>query len=142
MAKYEFKDAFMILKAIECKCKDLYDSKSDIIVRQLQNIPDRKYRCKYGLFNLKTNAQKTIKEYTKEEKAEFDKLQMQIDKLKEKQNKLGTTKVVKEAFDSLVCNKNAVAENEATELLKDLIATIGNATMIKASKSKIKVAKK
>lgn len=134
MKNYEFKDAFMILKAIEARCKEIYDSKSEIIVRQLQNTSDKKYRCKYGLFNLKHNAEKIAKEYTEEEKAEFDRLQMQIDKLKAKQNELGTEKVIKEAFDSLVCNKNAIAENEANELLADLIATIGNATMMKASK--------
>ena len=134
MKNYEFKDAFMILKAIETRCKEIYDSKSEIIIRQLQSTSDKQYRSKYGLFNLKHNTEKIVKEYTEEEKAEFDRLQDLIDRLKAKQNELGTEKVVKEAFDSLVCNKNAIAENEANELLADLIATIGNATMIKASK--------
>ena len=134
MKNYDFKDAFMILKAIEKTCKNIYDSKSEIIVKQLENTNDEKYRCKYGLFSLKSNAEKTIKEYTEEEKAQFDKIQMQIDKLKAKQDTLGTEKVIKEAYKSLVCHNNAVAENEANDLLADLITTIGNATMIKASK--------
>lgn len=134
MAKYEFKDAFMVLKAVEKTCKDIYDSKSEIIIRQLQNTTDKQYRCKFGLFNLKRNAEKIVKEYTEEEKVKIEKLQNEIAKLQAQIDKLGTEKVVKEAYDSLVCNKNAVAENEAKDLLADLIATIGNATMMRASK--------
>lgn len=136
MKNYDFKDAFMILKAIEKTCKNIYDSKSEIIVKQLENTDDEKYRCKYGLFSLKNNAEKIVKEYTAEEKAQFDEIQMQIDRLKIKQAKLGTIRIEKEAYNSLVYHKdnNGNAQNEANDLLADLIATIGNATMIKASK--------
>lgn len=132
--EYTFKDAFMILKAIEKTCKDIYDSKSEIIVRQLENTTEKQYRSEFGLFNLKSNAEKIVKEYTEDEKTEFDRLQDLINRLKEKQDKLGTEKVVKESYNSLVYRKNNNAEKEANELLADLIATIGNATMIKASK--------
>lgn len=132
--EYTFKDAFMILKAIEKTCKDIYDSKSEIIVRQLESTEDKQYRSEFGLFNLKSNAEKIVKEYTEDEKTEFDRLQDLINRLKEKQDKLGTEKVVKESYNSLVYRKNNNAEKEANELLADLIATIGNATMIKASK--------
>lgn len=138
--KYEFKDAFMILKAIEKTCKDIYDSKSDIIIRQLENTEEKQYRSEYGLFNLKNNAEKTIKEYTEEEKAKIEELQAQINILQTQIDILGTEKVVKEAYNSLVYHKNTTAEKEANELLKDLIATIGNATMIKASINKNKTA--
>lgn len=134
MKNYDFKDAFMILKAIEKTCKDIYDSKSEIIVKQLENTSDKKYRCKYGLFSLKSNNEKIVKEYTEKEKAQFDEIQMQIDRLKIEQAKLGTRRIEKEAYNSLVCHNNAIAENEANDLLADLIATIGNASMIKASK--------
>ena len=145
MAKYNFKDAFKILKVVADTATDLYKSKSDIIVRQLENTTDEDFgRSEYGLFSLKNNAEKTIKEYTEEEKAEFDKLQQQIDELKAQQDALGTDKVVKEAYKSLVYykDKNGNAQREANELLADLVNAIGNATMIKASQSKIKVAKK
>lgn len=135
--EYTFKDAFMILKAIEKTCKDIYDSKSEIIVRQLENTTDKQYRSDYGLFNLKTNAEKTIKEYTKEEKAKIEELQAQINMLQAQIDILGTEKVVKETYHSLVYHKNGNAEKEANELLKDLIDTIGNATM-KIAASKIK----
>lgn len=136
MRNYDFKDAFMILKAIEKTCEEIYNSKSEIIVKQLENTDSKKYRSEYGLFSLKNNAEKIVKEYTEEEKAKFDNIQMQIDKLKAKQTKLGTEKVIKEAYNSLVYHKdnNGNAQNEANTLLADLIATIGNATMIKASK--------
>ena len=131
--EYTFKDAFMILKAIEKTCKDIYDSKSEIIVRQLENTAEKQYRSDYGLFNLKTNAEKTIKEYTEEEKAKVDELQAQIDILQSQIDKLGTEKVIKESYNSLVYRKNGNAEKEANELLKGLIDTIGNATMKKAA---------
>lgn len=135
----EFKDAFMLLKAIEKTCKDIYDAKSEIIVRQLENSTDRQYKGKYGLFSLKTNSAKTIKEYTEEEKIEFDKIQKQIDALKLKQDKLGTEKIVKDKYNSLVYRKNAQAEEEANKLLENIIIPIGNATMIKASKANNKI---
>lgn len=131
--EYTFKDAFMILKAIEKTCKDIYDSKSEIIVRQLENTTEKQYRSDYGLFNLKTNAEKTIKEYTEEEKAKVEELQAQINILQAQIDILGTEKVVKESYNSLVYRKNGNAEKEANELLKDLIDTIGNATMKKAA---------
>ena len=130
---YTFKDAFMILKAIEKTCKDIYDSKSEIIVKQLENTTEKQYRSEYGLFNLKNNAEKTIKEYTEEEKAKVEELKAQIAILQAQIDKLGTEKVVKESYNSLVYRKNGNAETEANELLKDLINTIGNATMIKAA---------
>lgn len=144
MTKYSFKDAFMILKAIEKTCENIYASKSETIVKQLENTKDEKYRSEYGLFSLKSNAEKTIKEYTEEEKAKYDEIQQQINELKAKQDALGTAKVVKESYNSLVYHKdnNGNAQREADKLLADLINTIGNATMIKASKSKTKAAKK
>lgn len=135
----EFKDAFMLLKAIEKTCKDIYDAKSEIIVRQLENSTDRQYKGKYGLFSLKTNNAKTIKEYTEEEKIEFDKIQNQIDALKLKQDRLGTEKIVKDKYNSLVYRKNAQAEEMANKLLENIIIPIGNATMIKASKTNNKI---
>lgn len=142
MAQYTFKDAFMILKAIEKTCKDIYDSKSEIIVKQLENTADKQYRSDYGLFNLKSNAEKTTKVYTEEEKTKVAELQDKIAELQAQIDRLGTTQITKEAYNSLVYRKNSNAENEANRLLADLINTIGNATMIKASQSKTKVAKK
>lgn len=145
MAKYEFKDAFKILKVVADTATALYKSKTDIIVRQLENTKVEDFgRSQYGLFYLKSNAEKKVKEYTEEEKAQFDELQQQIDELKAKQDALGTEKVVKESYNSLAYNKDKEgnAQREADKLLADLINTIGNATMIKASKSKTKVAKK
>lgn len=137
MKNYDFKDAFKILKVVADTATDLYKSKSDIIVRQLENATDKDFgRSEYGLFYLKSNAEKIVKEYTEEEKAQFDEIQMQIDRLKIKQAKLGTIRIEKEAYNSLAYNKdkNGNAQREADKLLADLINTIGNATMIKASK--------
>lgn len=137
MAKYEFKDAFKILKVVADTATDLYKSKSDIIVRQLENTTNKDFgRSKYGLFSLKNNAEKIVTEYTEEEKAEFDKIQMQIDRLKIKQSKLGTRRIEKEAYNSLVYHKdnNGNAQNEANDILADVIATIGNASISRANK--------
>lgn len=131
---YEFKDAFMILKAIEKEASRIYKSKNEMIINQLEKLPNNQYRCKYGLLNLKTNAEKTEKVYTKEEIEEVNRLLAQQAEIQAKIDKLGTTKTVKASYKSLVCNANAIAENEAKDLLADLIATIGNATMIKVSK--------
>ena len=131
--KYSFKDAFMLLKTIEKICKEIYDSKSDIIVKQLENTEEKQYRSDFGLFSLKNNAEKTIKEYTEEEKAKIEELQAQINILQAQIDILGTEKVIKDKFNSLVYRKSTKAENEANELLADLIATIGNATMAKAA---------
>lgn len=133
MEKYNFKDAFMILKAIEKTCKDIYDSKSEIIVKQLENTANKQYRSDYGLFNLKSNAEKTTKVYTEEEKAKVEELQDKIAELQAQIDRLGTTQITKEAYNSLVYRKNSNAENEANRLLADLIDTIGNATMKKAA---------
>lgn len=133
MEKYNFKDAFMILKAIEKTCKDIYDSKSEIIVKQLENTDNKQYRSEYGLFNLKSNAEKTTKVYTEEEKAKVEELQDKIAELQAQIDRLGTTQITKEAYNSLVYRKNSNAENEANRLLADLIDTIGNATMKKAA---------
>ena len=134
MKNYEFKDAFKILKVVADTATDLYKSKNEIIVKQLEKRVDRQDRSEYGLFSLKTNAEKTIKEYTEEEKAKVEKLQAQIDILQAQIDMLGTEKVIKESYNSLVYHKSATAEKEAKKLLADLIATIGNATMIKANK--------
>ena len=134
MKNYDFKDAFMILKAIEKEANRIYKSKNEMIVNQLEKLPNNQYRCKYGLLNLKTNAEKTEKVYTKEEIEEINKLLAQQTKIQAKIDKLGTTQVVKASYKSLVCNANAIAENEAKDLLIDVITAIGNATMIKASK--------
>ena len=129
-----FKEAFMLLKAIEKTCKDIYDSKSNIIVKQLENTENKQYKSDYGLFSLKNNAEKTIKEYTPKEQIKFDQLQKQIDDLKAQQNLLGTEKIIKESYNTLVYRKNSNAETKAKELLSNLILAIGNITMIKASK--------
>lgn len=134
--EYTFKDAFKILKVVADTATDLYKSKSDIIVRQLENTNNKDFgRSKYGLFSLKNNAEKTIKEYTEKEKAKYNEIQKQIDELKAQQDALGTEKVIKEAYKSLVYykDKDGNAQREANELLKDLIDTIGNATMKKAA---------
>ena len=129
MNNYEFKDAFMILKAIEKICGEIYNEKSPMIIKQLENSENNQYRSDYGLFNLKTNPEKTIKEYTDEEKEKIEKLQAQIDILQAQIDILGTKKVVKESYKSLVYRSNTTAEEEAEKLLKDLINTIGNASM-------------
>lgn len=137
---YTFKEALMILKTVEKTCKDIYDSKSEMVVKQLENTTDKQYRSNYGLFNLKSNTEKTIKEYTEKEKVEYDKLQAQINELIAKQNSLGTEKVVKASYNSLVYRKNNNAENEALDLLQPLLQTIGNASILKtASKTKSKI---
>lgn len=139
MKKYSFKDAFMIIKAIEKICKEIYDSKSETIVKQLENTESKQYKSDYGLFSLQNNAEKTIKEYTKEEKAEIEELQAQINILQAQIDILGTEKVIKESYNSLVYHKNGNAEKEANELLKDLIDTIGNTTMKKVASKQAKI---
>lgn len=134
MKNYEFKDAFMILKAIEKEAHRIYSSKNEMIIKQLEKLPNNQYRCKYGLLSLRLNSEKTEKVYTEEEIKEINKLLTQQAKIQAKIDKLGTTKTVKTSYKSLVCNANAIAENEAKDLLTDLIAIIGNASMIKASK--------
>lgn len=131
--KYSFKDAYRLLRAISARAKEIADSKEQIIVTQLEKSTDQKDRTNFGLLSLKTNAEKTVKVYTEEEQAEVDRLQDEISILKAKIDKLGTSKVVKESYKSLVYHKTTDAEEEANILLQDLINSLGNATFIRAA---------
>lgn len=131
--KYSFKDAYRLLRAVATKAKELADSKEQMIITQLEKSAEQKDRSNFGLLSLKTNAEKTVKVYTEEEQAEVDKLQAEIAILKAKIDKLGTDKVVKESYKSLVYHKTTDAETEANILLQDLINSLGNATFIRAA---------
>ena len=133
--KYSFKDAYRLLRAIAIRAKDIADSKEQMIITQLEKLPKQEDRTNFGLLSLKNNAEKTVKVYTEEEQAEVDKLQAEISILKAKIDKLGTSKVVKESYKSLVYHKTTDAETEANILLQDLINSLGNATFIRAANS-------
>lgn len=132
---YSFKDAYRLLRAIAIRAKDIADSKEQMIITQLEKLPKQEDRTNFGLLSLKNNAEKTVKVYTEEEQAEVDKLQAEISILKAKIDKLGTSKVVKESYKSLVYHKTTDAEAEANILLQDLINSLGNATFIRAANS-------
>lgn len=131
--EYSFKDAYRLLRAIAARAKEIADSKEQIIITQLEKSLEKQDRTNFGLLSLKTNAEKTAKIYTEEEQAEVDKLQAEISILKAKIDKLGTNKVVKESYKSLVYHKTTDAEEEANRLLQDLINSLGNATFIRAA---------
>lgn len=133
--KYSFKDAYRLLRAISARAETIADSKEQMIITQLEKLPKQKDRTNFGLLSLKNNAEKTIKVYTEEEQAEVDRLQAEISKLKAEIDKLGTNKVVKESYKSLVYHKTTDAEAEANKLLQDLINSLGNATFIRAANS-------
>ena len=133
--KYSFKDAYRLLRAISTKSKEIADSKEQMIITQLEKSTEKQDRSNFGLLSLKTNSEKTVKVYTEEEQAEVDKLQAEIATLKAKIDKLGTEKVVKESYKSLVYHKTTDAEAEANRLLQDLINSLGNATFIRAANS-------
>lgn len=130
---YSFKDAYRLLRAVSARAEEIADSKEQMIITQLEKLPTQKDKNHFGLLSLKNNAEKTIKVYTTEEQAEVDKLQAEISKLKAEINKLGTTKVIKESYKSLVYHKTTDAETEANMLLQDLINSLGNATFIRAA---------
>ena len=132
-SKYSFKDAYRLLRAIAIRAKDIADSKEQMIITQLEKLPKQQDKTNFGLLSLKNNAEKTVKVYTEEEQAEVDKLQAEISILKAKIDKLGTDKVVKESYKSLVYHKTTDAETEANLLLQDLINSLGNATFIRAA---------
>lgn len=132
-SKYSFKDAYRLLRAIAIRAKDIADSKEQMIITQLEKLPKQQDRTNFGLLSLKNNTEKTVKVYTEEEQAEVDKLQAEIAILKAKIDKLGTDKVVKESYKSLVYHKTTDAETEANLLLQDLINSLGNATFIRAA---------
>ncbi len=132
---YSFKDAYRLLRAISARAKEIADSKEQMIITQLEKLPKQKDRNNFGLLSLKNNSEKTVKVYTEEEQAEVDKLQDEISILKAKIDKLGTSKVVKESYKSLVYHKTTDAEAEANILLQDLINSLGNATFIRAANS-------
>ena len=132
---YSFKDAYRLLRAISARAETIADSKEQMIITQLEKLPKQKDRTNFGLLSLKNNAEKTVKVYTEEEQAEVDKLQAEIAILKAKIDKLGTSKVVKESYKSLVYHKTTDAEEEANRLLQDLINSLGNATFIRAANS-------
>lgn len=134
-SKYSFKDAYRLLRAVAKKAEELADSKEQMIITQLEKSVEQKDRSNFGLLSLKNNAEKTVKVYTEEEQAEVDKLQDEISILKAKIDKLGTSKVVKESYKSLVYHKTTDAEAEANILLHDLINSLGNATFIRAANS-------
>ena len=133
--EYSFKDAYRLLRAIALRAKEIADSKEQMIITQLEKLPKQQDTTNFGLLNLKNNAEKTVKVYTEEEQAEVDKLQAEISILKAKIDKLGTEKVVKESYKSLVYHKTTDAEAEANRLLQDLINSLGNATFIRAANS-------
>ena len=133
--EYSFKDAYRLLRAIAIRAKEIADSKEQMIITQLEKLPKQQDTTNFGLLNLKNNAEKTVKVYTEEEQAEVDKLQAEISILKAKIDKLGTSKVVKESYISLVYHKTTDAEAEANILLQDLINSLGNATFIRAANS-------
>ena len=133
--KYSFKDAYRLLRAIATRAEKIADSKEQMIIAQLVKSEEKQDRTNFGLLSLKTNSEKTIKVYTEEEKAEVDRLQAEISKLKAEIDKLGTSKVVKESYKSLVYHKTTDAEAEANRLLQDLINSLGNATFIRAANS-------
>lgn len=133
--KYSFKDAYRLLRAIAIKAKELADSKEQMIITQLEKSVEQQDRSNFGLLSLKTNAEKTVKVYTKEEQAEVDRLQAEMLKIKAEIDKLGKTQVVKESYKSLVYHKTTDAEAEASMLLQDLINSLGNATFIRAASS-------
>ena len=131
--KYSFKDAYRLLRAISARAEKIADSKEQMIIAQLEKSEEKQDRTNFGLLSLKNNAEKTVKVYTEEEQAEVDKLQAEISILKAKIDKLGTEKVVKESYKSLVYHKTTDAEEEANRLLQDLINSLGNATFIRAA---------
>lgn len=132
---YSFKDAYRLLRAIAIRAKDIADSKEQMLITQLEKLPKQEDRTNFGLLSLKNNAEKTVKVYTAEEQAEVDKLQAEISKLKAEIDKLGTTKVVKDSYKSLVYHKTTDAEAEASILLQDLVNCLGNATFIRVAAS-------
>ena len=133
--QYSFKDAYRLLRAVADRAEKIADSKEQMIIAQLEKSTEQKDRTNFGLLSLKTNSEKTVKVYTEEEQAEVDKLQAEISILKAKIDKLGTEKVVKESYKSLVYHKTTDAEEEANKLLQDLINSLGNATFIRAANS-------
>ena len=133
--QYSFKDAYRLLRAISARAETIADSKEQMIITQLEKLPKQKDRTNFGLLSLKTNSEKTVKVYTEEEQVEVDRLQAEISILKAKIDKLGTEKVVKESYKSLVYHKTTDAEAEANRLLQDLINSLGNATFIRAANS-------
>ena len=133
--KYSFKDAYRLLRAISARAEKIADSKEQMIIAQLEKLEEKQDRTNFGLLSLKNNAEKTVKVYTEEEQAEVDRLQAEIAILKAKIDKLGTSKVVKESYKSLVYHKTTDAEEEANRLLQDLINSLGNATFIRAANS-------
>lgn len=133
--KYSFKDAYRLLRAISARAEKIADSKEQMIIAQLEKSEEKQDRTNFGLLSLKNNSEKTVKVYTEEEQAEVDKLQAEIAILKAKIDKLGTSKVVKESYKSLVYHKTTDAEEEANRLLQDLINSLGNATFIRAANS-------
>lgn len=134
-SNYSFKDAYRLLRAISARAEKIADSKEQMIIAQLEKSEEKQDRTNFGLLSLKTNSEKTVKVYTEEEQAEVDKLQAEIAILKAKIDKLGTSKVVKESYKSLVYHKTTDAEEEANRLLQDLINSLGNATFIRAANS-------
>ena len=131
--KYTFKDAYRLLRAISTKAKEIADSKEQMIITQLEKSAKQKDETNFGLLSLRNNAEKTVKVYTEKEQAEVDRLQAEISTLKAKIDKLGTSKVVKESYKSLVYHKTTDAEEEANMLLQDLINSLGNASFIRAA---------
>ena len=132
---YSFKDAYRLLRAIATRAEKIADSKEQMIIAQLEKSEEKQDRTNFGLLSLKNNSEKTTKVYTEEEQAEVNRLQAEISILKAKIDKLGTSKVVKESYKSLVYHKTTDAEAEANKLLQDLINSLGNATFIRAANS-------
>lgn len=136
----EFKNALTILKAVKDQSKILYESKSEIIIKQLEKTKDNIIYTDFGRFNLKHNAPKTTKIYTQKELAEIKILQTQIDLCKAKIDALGTVTET-EGNISLVCSTNDKAKEEADKRIKDIMIALGSKSLVNAASKTAKVNK-
>lgn len=124
------KDAFILMKAIEKVSEEIFKSKSERFVNELEKTTDKQYRSEYyGLLHLKFNKAKTTKIYTEEEQAQIDKIDVQIAKLQAQKDKLGTEVEIQAEYNSLVTKLNEDAISDALEIVKEITSIIDSKTL-------------
>lgn len=124
------KDAFMLVKAIKEVADEIYKSKSERFVNELEKTTDRQYKSEYyGLLHLHFNKAKTTKIYTEEEQTQIDKIDAQIAKLQAQKDKLGTEVEIQAEYNSLVAKLNKDAKSDAFEIIKEITSIIDSKTL-------------
>lgn len=128
ISKLNSKDKMLIAKALTDIATTIYKDNTDFILNQI--LKSGNYDSDYGKFFTQTNKAKTIQEVINDDKAKIEKLQEEINELE----KLPFKEAIhKEETTILKSKHSTLADNIATEILKDIIADFDSKRLMKSA---------